>query len=262
MPADNFADLAGKVAIITGSGRENGIGAAIARTLARNGVSVTINHVSEDTAVRATELAQSIRDEYGVGVALVQTDISTPEGARTIVTETLRQLGVDHVDILVNNAGNATASSLMDVDLEKLQKTFDVNVYGPVFLTQTVVGLGKMPRGGRIINIGSIGSRTFPPLLPTYAAAKAATDVLTVLWAGELGRSHGITVNTIAPGPIVTDIIENSPDTFESLCLLQRGSDQVGVPQHIADVVLLIASEKSHWLTGKYLAADAGITGN
>lgn len=99
MPADTLT-LAGKVAIVTGSGRENGIGAAIARAFARNGASVTIHYVSESSTERARKTAQSIRDEFGVAVAVVQADVSTQEGAQKIVADTLKQLGVDHVDIL------------------------------------------------------------------------------------------------------------------------------------------------------------------
>ncbi|KAI1209835.1 putative short-chain dehydrogenase [Annulohypoxylon truncatum] len=262
MPADTFGDLAGKVAIVTGSGRPNGIGAAIAKTLARNGVSVAINYVSERSAKPAEEVAKSIRDEYKVGVALVRQDVSTPEGAQKIVAETMKQLGVDHIDILVNNAGLSLPGPLLEAKLENIEKTFSVMVYGPLFMTQAVVGLGKMPKGGRIINIGSVGSRTFPTALPVYSSAKSALDVMTVFWAGELGRSHGITVNTLAPGPIATDIVDKTPEVADDLVALQRGSDRIGVPQDMADIVLLIASEKSHWLTAKYIAVDAGILGN
>ncbi|KAI1462136.1 putative short-chain dehydrogenase [Annulohypoxylon moriforme] len=262
MAGDNFEDLAGKVAIVTGSGRPNGIGAAIAKALARNGVSVTINYVSEQSSKPAEEVAQSIRDEYGVGVALVQQDVSTPEGAQRIVAETMKQLGVDHIDILVNNAGLSIPGSLMNVKPEALEKSFAVMVYGPLYLTQAVVGLGKMPKGGRIINIGSIGTRTFPADLNVYSAAKAALETLTVLSAGELGRSRGITVNTLAPGPIATDIVAKSPEVAAALVAQQRGSDHIGTPQDMADVVLLIASEKSRWLTAKNISVDSGILGN
>lgn len=99
MPADTLS-VAGKIAIVTGSGRENGIGAAIARGLARNGASVAIHYVSESVTPRAQALAQSIRDEYGVAVAVIQADVSTPEGAHKIVADTLQQLKADHIDIL------------------------------------------------------------------------------------------------------------------------------------------------------------------
>ncbi|KAI1394011.1 putative short-chain dehydrogenase [Hypoxylon trugodes] len=258
MPVDTFS-LAGKSAIITGSGRENGIGAAIARTLARNGASVVINYVSDSTRPRAEATAQSIRDEFGVKVALIQADISTPEGAQGLVSETLEKLGVDHIDILVNNAGGGPVQSIRDTSLETLQKEFATNVFGTVFMTQAVVELGKMPRGGRIINIGSIAPKMNPPLLAVYAATKGAQNSLTVTWAAELGRGHGITVNTIAPGPVTTDINKDCPEVMIPMAEQQRGDSRFGVPQDIADAVLLIVSEKSHWITAQVIHVDSGV---
>lgn len=91
--------LAGKVAIITGSGRENGIGAGIALALARNGAAVTINYVSDSVTERANALAEKIRS-IGGRVAVVKTTIDTPEGAKFLVHETLKAFGTDHIDIL------------------------------------------------------------------------------------------------------------------------------------------------------------------
>ncbi|XXG94327.1 hypothetical protein Hte_000581 [Hypoxylon texense] len=260
MPADTLS-VAGKIAIVTGSGRENGIGAAIARGLARNGASVAIHYVSEDVTPRAQALAQSIRDEFGVAVAVVQADVSTPEGANKIVTETLKQLGVDHIDILVNNAGFGKVMPLTQVSEELILRQFGANVYGPIFVTQAAVNLGKMPRGGRIINIGSIASKLGPAGLAIYGAAKAAQDSLTASWARELGQTHGITVNTIAPGPVETDLTKNDPSVVGPLVALQRIETRPGTPEDIADAVLFLASEKARWITAKYLALDAGILG-
>ncbi|KAI1478355.1 putative short-chain dehydrogenase [Daldinia eschscholtzii] len=259
--ADSFS-LAGKVAIVTGSARENGIGAATARALARNGAYVAINYVSESSAQGAYEVAQSIRDEYGVRTACVQGDVSTPKGSRKIVVETMEQLGVNYIDILVNNAGYAVTRLLRETDFELCQRTFATNVYGQLFMTQAAIDLGRMPPGGRIINIGSIASKIQNPLVGIYAASKAAQDSLTTSWAGELGRTHGITVNTVAPGPVVTDITKDSPEVLDPLVRLQRGTGRRGAPEDIADVVLLLASEKSRWITGQFIAADAGITGS
>ncbi|KAI1779671.1 putative short-chain dehydrogenase [Hypoxylon cercidicola] len=260
MPADTLS-VAGKVAIVTGSGRENGIGAAIAKGLARNGASVALHYVSEETGPRAQALAQSIRDEFGVGVAVVQADVSTPEGAHKIVAETLKQLNVEQIDILVNNAGTGIVKPLSEVDLETVQLQFGANVYGPIFVTQEAVNLGKMPRGGRIVNIGSIASKMGPAGLAVYGATKAAQDSLTASWAKELGQSRGITVNTVAPGPVTTDLSKDVPQVLDQLVKLQRIETRPATPEDIADAVLFIASEKARWVTAKYLALDAGILG-
>jgi NAD(P)-dependent dehydrogenase (short-subunit alcohol dehydrogenase family) len=97
--APDTLSLAGKVAIITGSGRENGIGGRIAKTLALNGAAVTINYVSEKSISRAEEVAQSIRD-LGARVAIIRGSIETQEGASKIVSDTMEAFGVDHIDIL------------------------------------------------------------------------------------------------------------------------------------------------------------------
>ncbi|KAI8962322.1 putative short-chain dehydrogenase [Daldinia sp. FL1419] len=258
---DSFS-LAGKIAIVTGSGRENGIGAATARVLARNGASVAIHYVSDSSSQRAYEIVQSIRKEYGVNVALVQGDISTSKGSRKIIADTLQQLGVNHIDILVNNAGYGETRLLRETDFELCQRTFATNVYGQLFMIQAVVDEGRMPPGGRIINIGSIATKIHPPQVGIYAASKAAQDSLTTSWAGELGRTHHITVNTVAPGPVVTDMAKDLPEIVDPMVLLQRGAERRAAPEDIADVVLLLASEKSRWITGQFIAADAGITGS
>lgn len=98
MPSNSLS-LAGKVAIVTGSGRETGIGAAIATTLASNGARVTINHVSDASASRATDVVQNIRRSGGEAT-VVQADISTAAGAQRLVDDTLAAFGVDHIDIL------------------------------------------------------------------------------------------------------------------------------------------------------------------
>jgi hypothetical protein len=107
--------LAQKVAIITGSGRETGIGAAIASTLARNGAWVVINHVSDASGPRAAAVAQSIVDAGGNAV-VVQADVSTPGGAKGLVQQTLETFGVDHIDILGNTSRYLLSYFLIGAD--------------------------------------------------------------------------------------------------------------------------------------------------
>lgn len=97
--APDTLDLNGKVAIITGSGKETGIGACIATTLARNGALVAINHISDTSASRAAGVAETIREQGGKAI-VVKADVSTAKGAETLVSQTLDSFGVDHIDIL------------------------------------------------------------------------------------------------------------------------------------------------------------------
>ncbi|KAJ4187372.1 hypothetical protein NW767_012285 [Fusarium falciforme] len=259
MMAVDTLSLAGKVAIVTGSGRENGIGAGIALALARNGAAVTINYVSDSVTERANALADKIR---GIGgrAAVVKTTVDTPEGAKFLVQETLKAFETDRIDILVNNAGWGTASSSLDMTAEDIARTFDVNVKGPIFVAQAAVP--HMPPGGRVINITSTASKLGQADIPIYGASKAALDSLTWSWAKEWGRSRGITVNSVAPGPVVTDIVP--PELQEELHREHvnntRAAKRVGTIEDIGDAVLLLVSEKSRWITGQYISVSGGVS--
>ncbi|KAF5679385.1 3-oxoacyl-reductase [Fusarium heterosporum] len=249
--------LAGKIAIITGSGRENGIGAGTAIALARNGAAVTIHYVSDSVTERAHAIAEKIRVDGGKAI-VVQTSIETPEGAQHLVNETLRGFNSDRVDILdpVNNAGTAIWGDTLAVEPGQLTKVFDVNVNGPIFLAQAVVPL--MKPGGRIINISSIASKLGDASIPVYGASKAALDSLTWSWAKEWGRTKGITVNSVAPGPVLTD--SNPVEEFQRPAIdITRAADRAGIPEDIADAILLLVSEKARWITGQYISVSGGV---
>ncbi|OQE17582.1 hypothetical protein PENSTE_c020G00102 [Penicillium steckii] len=193
-------DLNGKVAVITGSGKETGIGACIASTLSRNGAFVVINYVSHASASRATGVAESIREQGGKAT-VVQADVSTPEGSKELVKKTLDVFGTGNIDIIVNNAAGGTPHGALQATRDSLDTIFSTIVYAPIFLLQAAVP--HMPRGSRIINIGSIASKLGMASTAIYGAAKTAQDSLTYSLAMELGRSRGITVNTVSPGPVV-----------------------------------------------------------
>ncbi|KAL9023353.1 MAG: hypothetical protein Q9180_008269 [Flavoplaca navasiana] len=136
-------------------------------------------------------------------------------------------------------------------------------------MTQAVVNIGKMPRGGRIINIGTVVSKMGMALAAVYAAAKAAQDSLTASWASELGFKHGITVNTLALGPVPTDTSKqylltpegNPSEVHASFVAMTRAEERIGTAEDIADAALLIVSEKSRWITAQYISVSGGING-
>lgn len=207
MPFDTLS-LEGKVAIVTGSGRENGIGAGIALALARNGASVTINHVSDSTAERASKVADALRAAGGK-VIIVQSPVDTLEGAQNLVRKTLEGFQTDHIDILgkcfsslyktlssfalelltsylpVNNAGTGFPSSITsELKPSEVEKVYQVNTHGPMYMVNSV--LPYMPHGGRIVNISSIDAKLGSNFVSTYTASKAALDVMTLSWAAEV----------------------------------------------------------------------------
>jgi NAD(P)-dependent dehydrogenase (short-subunit alcohol dehydrogenase family) len=136
-------------------------------------------------------------------------------------------------------------------------------------MIQSVVGVGKMPPGGRIINIGTVYSKMGPSTGGSYAASKAAMDSMTSSLAGELGRSHGITVNCLAPGPVATDLSSRflvnehggATAVHDQLLELTRAEERMGTVDDIADATLLLCSEKSRWITAQFISCSGGITG-
>ncbi|KAF4460085.1 versicolorin reductase [Fusarium albosuccineum] len=252
--------LQGKVAIVTGSGRENGIGAGIALALARNGASVVVNYVSDSSENRATNVAETLRKAGGQAI-VVKSAVDTLEGACDLVRKTLEGFKTDHIDILVNNAGTAFFCPITEEpNVEQLTQVFQTNVLGPFYMVHAVVP--HMPRGGRIVNISSTNSKRGNAKVSTYAASKAALDSLTWTWAEELGRSKGLTVNSVAPGPVKTDIYPagHEEDLMKTEVALTRAANRAGTPEDIGDAVLLLVNEKSRWITGQYIGVNGGVT--
>ncbi|KFY03514.1 hypothetical protein V490_00163 [Pseudogymnoascus sp. VKM F-3557] len=260
--APDTLSLQGKVAIVTGSGRENGIGAGIARALARNGASVTINYVSDSVTPRAKKLVEELKALGGNAIA-VQADVSHPDSCKKIVDETLQAFNTKSIDILINNANGKTDFMPLQATEEQLQAAFSVNVFGTIFMMQAVIDY--MPRGGRIINTSSVAVKLGLEFFPLYVASKAASDALAFSLASELGKNRGITINIIAPGPVTTDMFPKIPQIEplrSHLVGLTRAESREGTPDDIADAVLLLCSEKSRWITGQFISVSGGITGN
>ncbi|KAH7324432.1 putative short-chain dehydrogenase [Stachybotrys elegans] len=260
--------LAGKVALVTGSGRENGIGAAIARALARNGAHVAIHYVSQESKVRAEKVAESLAKDYGTKTVVVQGAVQDPGAARRMVKETLTAFSAPHLDILVNNAAAGYPKSLSEVTPEQIQHEFSVIAFGTIYMIQAALEVGGMPVGGRIINIGSTATKQGPYGAPVYVAAKAAQDCIAVAWAGELGRNRGITINTLAPGLVPTDMSKPLLETSEgvpsgaqaAIVAATRAAARLGTPEDLADAVLLLVSEKSRWITAEWISVSGGLT--
>ncbi|KAK6218738.1 kinesin-like nuclear fusion protein [Pestalotiopsis sp. IQ-011] len=259
--------LEAKVAIVTGAGRDSGIGAAIATALARNGAAVAINYFSDSTAPSAQAVADRLKTEYGARAVPIQANVETEEGAAALVEKTLAAFGVDHVDILVNNAGCNLPGSTDDTPWDNIEAQFSKNVYAAVRVVRAA--LPHIPRGGRIVNISTIASRYWIEGLTFYGAAKAALDSLTQSWAAEFGRKYGVTVNSVAPGPIDTDesrkFARDNPNghkAMQDLIDVTRAADRMGQVEDVADAVLLLAQEKSRWITGQYIDTSGGIVGH
>src|SRR6266568_4646692 len=191
--------LSGKIALVTGASR--GLGRAIALRLSGNGAAVALNY--RERAAEAEALAAEITSRGGKAIA-VQANVGDGGQVRSMVERVARELGP--VDILINNAGVARRGDLADFDWTQMEGMRNTNVDGVVNATRAVVDGMKQRKSGRIVNLTSIaGFGTAMAGTTFYAATKAAVSVLTRRFAMDLGP-HGVTVNAVAPGFILTDM--------------------------------------------------------
>jgi len=240
--------LAGKVALITGGSR--GIGAAIARRLARDGAAVAITYASAQQ--KADEVARAIESAGGRAMA-IRADSGDASAVKNAVAETVRTLG--RLDVLVNNAGIAVVAPLDQFSLDDFDRMVAVNVRAVFVAVQEASR--HMSEGGRIITIGSVNADRIPfPGGGVYAMTKAAVAGLTRGLARDLGP-RGITINNVQPGPIDTDMnpadgpLAEAMKGWTALARYGRGEE-------IADMVAYLAGPEAGFVTGASLTIDGG----
>ncbi|HEX4611050.1 MAG TPA: SDR family oxidoreductase [Urbifossiella sp.] len=242
--------LADKVALVTGGSR--GIGAATAVRLARDGATVAVAYSASPG--KAEAVVKTIQEAGGTAAAF-QADQADPKAVAGLVEAVVKKFG--RLDILVNNAGVFAQGAVDDpaADLAALDREQAVNVGGVVAGVRAAVKY--LPRGGRIITVGSVlGSRVPFPGIAGYAATKAAVAGYTRGWARDLGPK-GITVNVVQPGPIDTDM---NPDSGDFAAVQRAGTalGRYGKPEELAAAVAFLAGPDASYITGAVLDVDGG----
>ena len=243
-----MASLTGKVAIVTGASR--GIGRAIAERFASEGASVVVNYAR--SAGEAMEVVAAIEAKGGSAIA-IQADIGVVADIRRLFREALAKFG--HLDIVVNNAATGPFEFVTDVTEEHFDRTFAVNVKGPLFMMQEAAR--SLSDRGRIINISTSGTTINPPGGTIYIGSKAAMETIASCVAGELAP-RGITVNTILSGAIDTRMLRDLPPQMRTM-LIQRTPLGAGETRDIAGVAAFLAGDEGRWITNEKIRVDGGM---
>jgi 3-oxoacyl-[acyl-carrier protein] reductase len=249
MSNKNERELAVKVALVTGGSR--GIGAAIAKRLAADGLTVAITYSKGADA--AESVVKTIEGAGGKAIA-IQADAADAKAVKAAVEKTVATFG--GLDVLVNNAGTAIPKTFEETTLEEMDRVIDINVRGVFVATQAA--LKHMKAGGRIIMIGSsVGERVLVPGLVPYSATKGAVKMFTQGLSREVG-SRGITVNNVQPGPIDTDLNPAAGD-WAAPQKAVTALDRYGHVDEVAALVAFVAGPESSYITGANLTVDGGM---
>lgn len=246
----DMANLDEKVAIVTGSSR--GIGAEIARELAKAGAKIVINYIQNHQAANA--VCTAITEAGGKCVA-IQADVSNPADVRRLFDAAIEHFG--HIDILVNNAGILIFKKIAEVKDEEFDRIININLKSIFYTLREAAE--RLADNGRIVNISTTVTRLMLPKYGIYAATKGAVEQLTRIFAREIGE-RGITVNTVSPGPVFTELFRSGKTEEDIQRMAAMASlGRIGEVDDIAQIVLFLVSDEARWVTGQDIGANGGI---
>ncbi len=243
--------LENKVAIITGGA--DGLGKAGAEKFAREGANTIIWDVNNE---KGQAVADAINNDGGKA-RFMNVNTADFEAVEKAANEILSETG--KIDILVNNAGITRDASLKKMTSEQWQQVIDVNLTG-VFNCTKVIGVQMAQnKSGRIINTSSVVALYGNFGQTNYVATKAGVIGMTKTWARELG-AKGVTVNAVAPGFILTDMVRKMPENVLEMMQGKVPLGHLGEPEDIANAYLFLASDEARYVNGTVLSVDGGMT--
>ncbi|QCO67831.1 beta-ketoacyl-ACP reductase [Luteimonas yindakuii] len=241
--------MTARVALVTGG--TGGIGTAICKRLHDAGHRVATNYRDEG---RARDWQERMRSA-GYEVVLAQGDVASPEQCEAMVRQVERELGP--VDILVNNAGITRDTTFHKMSPQQWREVIDTNLNSVFNVTRPVIEGMRERKWGRIVQISSINGQKGQYGQANYAAAKAGMHGFTISLAQENAR-FGITVNTVSPGYIGTDMVMAVPEAVREKIVAQIPTGRLGTPEEIAYAVAFFLPEEAAWITGANLSANGG----
>jgi NAD(P)-dependent dehydrogenase (short-subunit alcohol dehydrogenase family) len=243
-------DLTGRTAIVTGGTR--GIGLAIAEGLVGVGANVVVASRKPDACAATAERLQTLGGK-AIGVATHLGDI---DAINALVEAAAGQFG--GIDIVINNAANPLTQTLGEITPEAWEKSFGVNLRGPVFLVEAALPYLRESKHAAVLNVVSAGAFIFSPLVSMYSAAKAAMVSFTRSMAAEFA-SAGIRVNALAPGSVDTDMVRNNPPEFIKAMAASSLLQRIAQPDEMVPAALLLVSDAGSFITGQTLIVDGGM---
>ena len=243
--------LKGRCAIVTGSSR--GIGKAIAKKLASEGVNIVLNYRSSDE--EAIKVETELK-EFGVEVLRIKADISKFEEVEKLIKAAKEKF--NKIDIMVNNAGVTIDNLLVRMKEEDFDNVINVNLKGVFNCLKAITPVMLRQRCGSIINISSVVGLTGNAGQVNYAASKAGVIGMTKSLAKELG-SRGITVNAVAPGFIETDLTHDLNEEYRKKIQQEIPLKRFGTADDVADVVSVLAGDDAKYITGQVIHVDGGM---
>ena len=241
--------MGARVALVTGG--TGGIGTAICKRLADLGHQVATNYRNEEKARAWQQKMQA----DGYDVTLVQGDVGAPEAAEALVRGVEGKLGP--VDILVNNAGITRDTTFHKMSPQQWGDVINTNLNSVYNMTRPVIEGMRNRKWGRVIQIASINGQKGQYGQANYAAAKAGMHGFTISLAQENAK-FGITVNTVSPGYIGTDMVMAVPEEVRAKIVAQIPTGRLGTPEEIAYAVAFFIPDEAAWITGANLSANGG----